>query len=267
MADLPTGAVPSGQPFSFWYGAREPHRAYEYGSGVRAGTRLEQIDEVYAAWPDNERVRNDLLDYALEIEHFDRNLARVIATLEAAGELDNTLIIVTSDHGNPLPRSKCNLYDGGTRVPFAVRWPGKIPAGTVCNTPAMTIDILPTVAHLIGATLPATSWIPASGPLPIESERGTSASALLIALENLFPPIPSEVVLPLAGFVASGGDASLVGMIVAATIGSMVGAFLLYGIAAAIGPIRLRALVVRHGRWFGLDETDLISIVFTATGR
>jgi membrane protein DedA with SNARE-associated domain len=86
---------------------------------------------------------------------------------------------------------------------------------------------------------------------------GYGGVAFLVALENLFPPIPSEVVLPLAGFVASSGDASLVGMIVAATIGSMVGAFLLYGIAAAIGPIRLRALVVRHGRWFGLDETDL----------
>jgi membrane protein DedA with SNARE-associated domain len=86
---------------------------------------------------------------------------------------------------------------------------------------------------------------------------GYGGVAFLVALENLFPPIPSEVVLPLAGFVASGGDASLVGMIVAATIGSMVGAFLLYGIAAAIGPVRLRALVVRHGRWFGLDETDL----------
>lgn len=86
---------------------------------------------------------------------------------------------------------------------------------------------------------------------------GYGGVAFLVALENLFPPIPSEVVLPLAGFVAAGGQASLVGMIVAATIGSMVGAFVLYGIAAAIGPVRLRALVVRYGRWFGLDEADL----------
>ena len=86
---------------------------------------------------------------------------------------------------------------------------------------------------------------------------GYGGVAFLVALENLFPPIPSEVVLPLAGFVAARGGASVIGMIVAATIGSMVGAFLLYGIAAAIGPVRLRALVVRHGRWFGLDETDL----------
>jgi membrane protein DedA with SNARE-associated domain len=86
---------------------------------------------------------------------------------------------------------------------------------------------------------------------------GYGGVAFLVALENLFPPIPSEVVLPLAGFVAAGGEASFVGMVVAATTGSMVGAFVLYGIAAAIGPIRLRALVVRHGRWFGLDEADL----------
>ena len=56
--------------------------------------------------------------------------------------------------------------------------------------------------------------------------------ALLVALENLFPPIPSEIVLPFAGFVARDGDATLLGMIVAATIGSLVGAWILYGIAA-----------------------------------
>lgn len=86
---------------------------------------------------------------------------------------------------------------------------------------------------------------------------GYGGVAFLVALENLFPPIPSEIVLPLAGFVAAGGTSSLIGMIVAATVGSMVGAFILYGIAAAIGPVRLRALVVRYGRWFGLDEADL----------
>jgi membrane protein DedA with SNARE-associated domain len=81
--------------------------------------------------------------------------------------------------------------------------------------------------------------------------------AALVALENLFPPIPSEVILPLAGFVSVEGEASVVGMVIAATVGSMVGAYALYGISAAIGPVRLRGLVVRHGKWFGLDEGDL----------
>jgi membrane protein DedA with SNARE-associated domain len=82
--------------------------------------------------------------------------------------------------------------------------------------------------------------------------------ALLVALENLFPPIPSEIVLPFAGFVARDGGATLIGMIIAATIGSTVGALVLYGIAAAIGPVRLHRFVVRYGKWFRLTERDII---------
>ncbi|HAS12890.1 MAG TPA: hypothetical protein DCS55_20640 [Acidimicrobiaceae bacterium] len=81
--------------------------------------------------------------------------------------------------------------------------------------------------------------------------------AFLVALENVFPPIPSEVVLPLAGFVAGRGDANVVGMIAAATAGSVVGAWVLYGVSAAIGPMRLRAFIVRFGRWFSVREHHL----------
>ena len=81
--------------------------------------------------------------------------------------------------------------------------------------------------------------------------------ALLVAIENVFPPIPSEVVLPFAGFVASDGDANLLGMVLAATVGSMVGAYLLYGIAAAVGRERLHYLIAKHGRWARLSVTDL----------
>lgn len=81
--------------------------------------------------------------------------------------------------------------------------------------------------------------------------------ALLVAIENLFPPIPSEVVLGIAGYSASRGDAWVIGMIIAATIGSVVGAWVLYGFAAAVGPPRLRAIVIRYGRWIGFSEADL----------
>ena len=81
--------------------------------------------------------------------------------------------------------------------------------------------------------------------------------ALLVALENLFPPIPSEIVLPFAGFVASDGDASLPGMILAATIGSTVGALALYAIAGAVGPQRLKALTARYGKWLRLTVKDV----------
>ena len=81
--------------------------------------------------------------------------------------------------------------------------------------------------------------------------------ALLVALENLFPPIPSEIILPFAGFVARDGRATLPGMILAATIGSLVGALVLYGLAAWIGPDRLQAFLVRHGRWLRLTNADV----------
>ena len=81
--------------------------------------------------------------------------------------------------------------------------------------------------------------------------------ALLVALENLFPPIPSEIVLPFAGFVARDGRATLIGMIIAATIGSILGAWTLYGIAAAVGPDRFHRFVVRYGRWFRLTSEDI----------
>lgn len=81
--------------------------------------------------------------------------------------------------------------------------------------------------------------------------------ALLVVLENLFPPIPSEVVLPFAGFVARDGEANLWGMIAASTIGSVIGAWILYGIAAAIGPDRVRSFVVRYGRWLRLTNADV----------
>jgi membrane protein DedA with SNARE-associated domain len=87
---------------------------------------------------------------------------------------------------------------------------------------------------------------------------GYAGVAFLVALENVFPPIPSEVVLPLAGFVAGRGDANLIGMIAAATLGSLVGAWVLYGISAAIGPDRLHAFLIRYGRWFGVKERDLV---------
>lgn len=81
--------------------------------------------------------------------------------------------------------------------------------------------------------------------------------ALLVALENLFPPIPSEIVLPFAGFVARDGKATLPGMVLAATVGSLVGAWALYGIAAWIGPDRLQAFLVRYGRWLRLTNADI----------
>lgn len=82
--------------------------------------------------------------------------------------------------------------------------------------------------------------------------------ALLVVLENVFPPIPSEIVLPFAGFVAEpNGVGAVATMVGAATIGSVVGAWILYGIAAVIGDTALHRFVERAGRWFGVTTSDL----------
>ncbi len=144
--------VKEGQPWFFWYGAREPHRRFEYESGQKYGKKqLADIDSVPAFWPDNEIVRNDMLDYALEIEYADWHLGRMIKALEDRGLLENTIIIQTSDHGMPFPRGKAQEYKYSNHVPMAVMWPKGIknPGRTVRDMVSF-IDFAPTFLELAG---------------------------------------------------------------------------------------------------------------------
>lgn len=148
------------QPFFFWLGTSEPHQSYNIGGWKEAGKKLEDA-LLPGCLPDDPVTRGEFLDYAIEIEHFDRHLADALAALEAAGQLNNTLVVVTSDHGNPMPRSKCNLYDSGARVPLAVRLPGRIPGGRVVDDFIHLADLAPT-------------FLAAPGLAPNESVRGRS---------------------------------------------------------------------------------------------
>lgn len=86
---------------------------------------------------------------------------------------------------------------------------------------------------------------------------GYAGLAFLVALENLVPPIPSEVVLPLAGFAASRGTLTFAGAVGAATVGSVAGALAIYGLGQRVGARRVRAWLERHGRWLLLDGGDV----------
>jgi N-sulfoglucosamine sulfohydrolase len=144
-----------GQPFCFWYGAHEPHREYEYGSGVRTGKPI-QSAAVPSFLPDDPTVRNDLLDYALEIEWFDKHLGEMITMLEDIGELENTLIVVTSDNGLPFPRAKANLYELGTHIPLAIRWGRGIKnQGRIVDDFVSHIDFAPTFLEAAGLSVVA----------------------------------------------------------------------------------------------------------------
>lgn len=143
----------TGQPFCFWYGGQEPHRVYEDGIGRRAGKRLADI-ALPAYYPDNKTIRSDMLDYAVEVEWFDTHLGRILEQLESAGELDNTVIVVTSDHGMPFPRVKGQIYEQGFHIPLAVRWGRAAKPGRVVDDFINVRDYAPTFLELAGLPRP-----------------------------------------------------------------------------------------------------------------
>ncbi len=142
-----------GQPFCFWYGATEPHLGYEKGSGVKAGKRPEDI-EVPPFLPDTPEVRQELLDYCLEIEWFDSHLGKMLGMLEEAGELDNTLVIVTADNGMPFPRSKATCYEYGIHMPLAIRWGSQARGGRSVDDLVGFVDLTATILEAAGVEAP-----------------------------------------------------------------------------------------------------------------
>jgi arylsulfatase A-like enzyme len=140
---------PDGRPFCFWFGSTDPHRPYDAGSGAQAGMSPASV-RVPGFLPDTREVRHDILDYYFEVQRFDRDLGRILALLERRGELDNTLVIVTSDNGMPFPRAKATVYDGGAHVPLAMRWPAGVRAGTVVQELVSLADLAPTILEAAG---------------------------------------------------------------------------------------------------------------------
>ncbi|QBG47297.1 heparan N-sulfatase [Verrucomicrobia bacterium S94] len=140
---------PAETPFCFWLGTYEPHRFYEKDSWKRAGMKLEQA-EVPPFYPDNETIRGDLLDYALEVKHFDKHIGLAIRALEERGLLENTLILVTSDHGMPFPRIKGQIYEEGFHVPLVAYWKGVVKPGRIIDDFVSFPDVAPTIMEAVG---------------------------------------------------------------------------------------------------------------------
>ena len=141
--------VGDGTPFCFWFGSQDPHRPYAKGSGVASGLRMDDV-EVPEFLPDVEEVRGDILDYYAEIERFDRELGEILAYLDERDQLANTIVLVASDNGMPFPRAKADLYDYGSRVPLAVQWPERIPAGRTVDNLVSLVDLAPTILEAAG---------------------------------------------------------------------------------------------------------------------
>jgi len=139
------------KPFCFWYGSNEPHRAFEKDSWKRNGKKLEDV-VVPPFLPDNDIIRGDLLDYAVEIEWFDLHLSRMLNYLDSIGELENTIVIVTGDNGMSFPSAKANCFEYGTHVPLAISYPLGFPSNRIVNDPVSFVDIAPTILEITGTS-------------------------------------------------------------------------------------------------------------------
>ncbi|MDR2499261.1 MAG: sulfatase [Tannerellaceae bacterium] len=197
---------PEGKPFCFWYGASEPHRGYEYASSIRAGKSISDIDSVPSFWPDNETVRTDMLDYALEIEHFDRHLVAILQALEEAGELDNTLVIVTADHGMPFPRCKGQEYEYSNHIPFAVMWrKGIANPGRISSELLSVIDLAPTFLEVAGLSPEQSGMAPITGKsftdILYDKSDGHHRQRVLIGKERHDVGRPDDAGYPIRGII------------------------------------------------------------------
>ncbi len=204
--------APEKGPWCFWYGALEPHRGYEFGSGVtKGGKKLSDIDRVPGYWPDNETVRNDMLDYAFEVEHFDRHLGRMLDSLERRGLLSNTLVVVTSDHGMPFPRVKGQAYEFANHIPFAVMWPrGIARPGRVIDDFVSFIDLAPTFIEVAGLKWSQSGMAETSGRSLSDIFNSTKSGQVnpardhvLIGRERQDVGRPGDVGYPVRGIITS----------------------------------------------------------------
>lgn len=164
---------PAGKPFCFWFGSVDPHRPYEAGSGRKSGLDPAKI-KLPAALPDAAEVRDDVADYYFEVERFDREVGELLARLEALGELDRTIVVMTGDHGMPFPRGKGNLYDLGAHVPLAIRW------GKNIARPGRRED------RFVSLTDLAPTFLRAGGIVVPQAMTGRDLTALLT--EDAQPP-------------------------------------------------------------------------------
>lgn len=171
------------QPFCFWLGTYESHRGFEQGAGIKNGKDPEKT-VVPPFLPDHDIVRSDMLDYLVEVEYFDSVVEKSLGILEQTGQLDNTIIVITSDHGMPFPRAKASLYDAGSRVPLAIRWPRGIrQPGRVVDAFVNLSDLAPTFLEAAGVEAP--TMMTARSLVDVFQARATDArGAAFIAMER-----------------------------------------------------------------------------------
>lgn len=150
------------QPFFAYVATNAPHTPlHDVPPDLYARYAASDLSAVLPAAA-NAQQRDAVARVFAMIENIDRNMGRLLATLEATGAADNTIVIYLHDNGHQQPRwcrglrgTKGTVYEGGIRSPLFVRWPGHLAPGAVVGEPAAHIDVLPTVLDFVGLDAPA----------------------------------------------------------------------------------------------------------------
>ena len=173
-------------PFCFWFGSYNPHRGYKQNSGLEAGISAGSI-ELPKCFPDSPEIRRDMADYLKEVQDFDNEIGELLAQLESTGELDNTVIVVTSDNGMPFPRCKSNLYDLGTRVPMAIRWGNGIKKSVRSKKLVSLTDLAPTFLDIAQVKVPNIMTGKSLLPILLTAEENSEREYVLFGKERHVP--------------------------------------------------------------------------------
>ena len=184
------------KPFFFWLGASDPHRGYKPGTGAASGMDISKI-KLFGHYPDSDEIRSDVADYYFEVERFDSDVAAALQQLEEIGEADNTIVVITGDHGMPFPRCKSNLYDSGTRVPLAIRWPDRVAGKQVFQGFVSLTDLAPTFLAAAGVK----RHRPMTGknllPAILEGDENALRQYVLVGKER---HVPSQAAPDMGGY-------------------------------------------------------------------
>ncbi len=142
---------PANKPFFLWVNFSDPHHAWNATSDEPAPASL----KLPAHWPDTLEMRKQLAAYCGEVNRLDRQVKDVLDVLAQRGFAENTLIVFAGDNGMAFPHGKGALHDPGLNVPFVVRWPGVVRAGTESRTLLSGEDLGPTLLAAAGVKAPA----------------------------------------------------------------------------------------------------------------
>ncbi len=185
-------AKPSDKPFCLWLNFSDPHHPWNAPASDRPAPASLKLP---GHWPDLPGLREQVADYCAEVNRLDRSVQAVLEVLATRGFAERTLVVFCGDNGAALPHGKGSLYDPGCNVPFLVRWPGVVKAGSESRALLSGEDLAPTLLAAAGVSAPekmsGVSFLPLLKGEPftarkhVFTERGPHGSApVTVSIKN-----------------------------------------------------------------------------------